>query len=82
MPVTNVSQIKRFTQMAGCEFPEIFLAKLQAVESDPVAVEALGVDYAIKQCQELLKRGAPGIHLYTLNQSTATQKIMEALRHE
>jgi methylenetetrahydrofolate reductase (NADPH) len=82
MPVTNLSQIQRFTQMMGCEFPEIFLNKLQAVESDPLAVEAVGVEYAVKQCQELLKRGAPGIHLYTLNQSKATQKIMKALRHE
>jgi methylenetetrahydrofolate reductase (NADPH) len=82
MPVTNPSQIQRFSQIAGCEFPEIYLAKLKAIENDPLAVESLGIDYAIKQCQELLKRGAPGIHLYTLNQSHATRKIVEALRRE
>jgi methylenetetrahydrofolate reductase (NADPH) len=81
MPVTNVSQIKRFTQMIGARIPEALLARLEAA-ADDVAVRAIGVQHATEQCTGLLRHGAPGIHFYTLNRSTATREILDNLRAE
>jgi methylenetetrahydrofolate reductase (NADPH) len=79
MPVTNVSQIKRFAELSGTPVPAALAARLQGVENDPEAVRAIGVEVATKLCQELLDGGAPGLHFYTLNRSTATREIYTAL---
>jgi methylenetetrahydrofolate reductase (NADPH) len=80
MPVTSVPGIKRMAQMNGSVIPRDFLAELEPVQDDPEAVENLGVAYARAQCQELIARGAPGIHFYTLNRSPATRKVLSQLR--
>jgi methylenetetrahydrofolate reductase (NADPH) len=80
MPVTNFSQLKRFTEMCGASIPEDFERELAARAEDPAAVTELGVAYATLQCADLLARGAPGIHFYTLNKSPATRAILAALR--
>jgi methylenetetrahydrofolate reductase (NADPH) len=80
MPVTNFSQIKRITEMCGATIPENFERELAARADDPGALNELGVAYATLQCAELLARGAPGIHFYTLNRSPATRAILAALR--
>jgi methylenetetrahydrofolate reductase (NADPH) len=80
MPVTNFAQIKRFTEMCGASIPTDFERELAARADDPDAVKDLGVAYATLQCYELLARGAPGIHFYTLNRSPATRSILAALR--
>jgi methylenetetrahydrofolate reductase (NADPH) len=80
MPVTNFAQIKRFTEMCGASIPPEFERELAARADDPDAVKDLGVAYATLQCSELLARGAPGIHFYTLNRSPATRSILAALR--
>lgn len=82
MPITNVGQIKRFTQMIGARIPGPLLARLEAVDGDAPAVRAIGVEHASQQCRGLLERGAPGIHFYTLNRSTATRDILDYLRAE
>jgi methylenetetrahydrofolate reductase (NADPH) len=82
MPVTNVDQIERFTAMCGASIPESYRSELQQVREDPEAVVRLGVEYGTAQCSELLKKGAPGIHFYTLNKSPATRQIMKALREK
>ena len=69
MPVTNYGQIKRMTEMCGASFPEQYEAELEARKDDPDATADLGVAYATLQCTDLLARGAPGIHFYTLNRS-------------
>jgi methylenetetrahydrofolate reductase (NADH) len=79
-PITNLSQIKRITGMCGATIPKTLLEKLEAVKDDPEAVRRVGVEHAIAQCRELLARGAPGIHFYTLNRSRATVDILEALK--
>jgi methylenetetrahydrofolate reductase (NADPH) len=80
MPITNLSQIKRFTEMCGASIPEELERQLNGRADDPDAVAELGVAYATLQCSDLLSRGAPGIHFYTLNRSTATRAILAALR--
>ena len=80
MPITNFRQIERFTQMCGTTIPEPLLSELRRLQDDPNAVLSLGVAHATAQCVELLQRGAPGIHFYTLNKSPATRTILTAIR--
>jgi methylenetetrahydrofolate reductase (NADPH) len=80
MPITDVGQIKRFTDMCGACIPQALLRQLEARAPFPSEVLQLGVSYATLQCAELLARGAPGIHFYTLNRSPATRAILAALR--
>ena len=80
IPVTNVDQIKRFTSLCGASIPPALLEQLELRTDDPDAVIQLGVAYATLQCADLLRRGAPGIHFYTLNRSPATRAIVAALR--
>jgi methylenetetrahydrofolate reductase (NADPH) len=80
MPITNVSQIKRFSAMCGARVPAALLQRLEPVAADADAVCDVGVAHAAEQCQELLARGAPGIHFYTLNRSRATLEILRRLR--
>jgi methylenetetrahydrofolate reductase (NADPH) len=80
MPMTDLRQIKTITGMCGASIPPALLEALEWRSHDPEAVTALGVSYATLQCAELLARGAPGIHFYTLNRSHATRAILSALR--
>jgi methylenetetrahydrofolate reductase (NADPH) len=80
MPITNFEQIKRFTSMCGANIPERLLEQLELRADQPDAIAELGVSYATLQCAELLARGAPGVHFYTLNRSPATRAILSALR--
>jgi methylenetetrahydrofolate reductase (NADPH) len=80
MPIANYGQIKRFTEMCGASIPDELTAQLDGRADDPEAVAELGVAYATLQCSDLLARGAPGIHFYTLNRSPSTRAILAALR--
>jgi methylenetetrahydrofolate reductase (NADPH) len=80
MPITNYGQIHRFTDMCGATIPDDLERQLTGRADDPEAVAELGVAYATLQCSDLLARGAPGIHFYTLNRSPATRAILAALR--
>jgi methylenetetrahydrofolate reductase (NADPH) len=80
MPITNFSQIQRLSAMCGARIPGDLVERLSAANDDPAKVRAIGVEHAIRQCRALLDAGAPGIHFYTLNRSSATVQILEALR--
>ncbi len=75
MPVLSLAGTKRMAELQGSEFPDWFMAKLVAVQDDPEAVRQVGIEEATKLCRELLEGGAPGLHFYTLNRSTATREI-------
>ena len=80
MPITNFEQVHRFTRMCGTTVPMRLGLQLERVKDQPEAVVQLGVAHATVQCMELLARGVPGIHFYTLNKSPATRMIVGALR--
>jgi methylenetetrahydrofolate reductase (NADPH) len=80
MPITDLRQIKTITGMCGATIPQPLLEALEWRAHDPDAVLQLGVAHATLQCAELLARGAPGIHFYTLNRSHATRAILSALK--
>lgn len=80
MPITNAAQIEKFTLFGGASLPFRLAAELDRRRDDPQAVMQLGIAHATAQCIELLQGGAPGIHFYTLNRSTATMQVLTALR--
>lgn len=80
MPITNVAQIERFTKMCGASIPQALHARLDRHRDDAAAVMAIGLEHAITQCRELLARGAPGLHFYTLNKSLSTRVILSAIK--
>jgi methylenetetrahydrofolate reductase (NADPH) len=80
MPITDLRQIKTITGMCGATIPPALQEALEWRSHDPDAVRQLGVSHATLQCAELLARGAPGIHFYTLNRSPATRAILSALK--
>jgi methylenetetrahydrofolate reductase (NADPH) len=75
MPVTSIAGVKRMAELQGSEFPAWLLAKLEAAGDDPAAVRRVGIEEATRLCRRLLDGGAPGLHFYTLNRSTATREI-------
>lgn len=79
IPILNGAQIQRFTAMCGARLPEPVLARLQELGDDDDATMEFGIEYAATQCRELLDRGAPGIHFYTLNKAAPTTRILENL---
>jgi len=79
MPVTNAAQVERFTKMCGSRIPQELYRRLRVVSADPAAVVATGVQWAVDQGRELLEMGAPGLHFYTLNRSSATLAVHAAL---
>jgi methylenetetrahydrofolate reductase (NADPH) len=79
MPITSYEQIAHITKMCGTRIPQALLSELESRSGEPQAVSDLGVAYCALQCAELLSRGVPGIHFYTLNKSPATRAVVSAL---
>ena len=79
LPVTNVRQIHRMAELSGAALPPAVVSRLQAVADDPASVRAVGVEIATELSRSLLDGGAPGLHLYTMNRSTATLEVFDAL---
>ncbi len=80
LPVTNVKQLNRMAELSGTPIPASVSEAFAQVEDNPEDVRKLGVDIATKLCQELLEAGAPGLHFYTMNTSTATREIYSQIK--
>lgn len=81
LPVTNWKSVKRFCERCEAPLPDSLVDLMTPVEDDPIASRRAGIEFTIRQCRELLRNlGAPGIHFYSLNRSTATAEIVTALR--
>jgi methylenetetrahydrofolate reductase (NADPH) len=74
MPVTNKNQIRRMAELSGAAFPAWLAERLDRTD-DAEEIRRIGVDAATELCQGLLDAGAPGLHFYTMNRSTATSEI-------
>ena len=80
IPVTSRSQIDRFSKLSGTKIPETLIDKIASAGNDAKRVARIGTEFAVEQCRSLMDGGAPGIHFYTLNKSSATVEIFETLR--
>lgn len=79
IPILSGAQVKKLTQLCGAKLPAPLLAKLEELGGDEEASAEFGIEYATRQCEELLRAGAPGIHFYTLNKVRSTTRILHNL---
>jgi methylenetetrahydrofolate reductase (NADH) len=79
LPILSTHQIKRFVALCGAGLPQPLLSELEKHHEDDEAVTQLGIEYASRQCEELLRGGAPGLHFYTLNKSRSTLAVVKNL---
>jgi len=75
MPITSLPQVSRMAAFSGRPLPDHVVDRLEALADDPAGVRAAGVDIATELGDRLLAGGAPGLHFYTMNRSTATREI-------
>ncbi len=79
IPILSATQITKFTRLCGAKIPPPLRAQLDRLGNDDAAAIEFGVEYATRQCQELLRAGAPGLHFYTLNKSHSTVQVVKNL---
>ena len=80
MPILNLGSMRAMVRLSGREMPQETLDRILPLEEDPTALRAEGIAIATELCQDLLAAGAPGLHFYTLNRSTATMEIFQGLQ--
>ena len=82
MPITNYTQLMRFSDMCGAEIPRWIRLKLASFGDDSASIRAFGLDVVTQLCDRLIAGGAPGLHFYTLNQAAPTIAICQRIvRH-
>jgi methylenetetrahydrofolate reductase (NADPH) len=79
MPVTNYGQLHKFAAMCGARVPDEIIRALESRQTDGEYVIRYGIDWTYRQARDLLDKGAPGIHFYTLNKSRSTEVILSRL---
>ena len=79
MPISNFSQLARFSSMCGAEIPRWLSRKMESYLDDTASIRAFGMDFVTGLCERLLEGGAPGLHFYTLNQAGLTSTIWQRL---
>lgn len=77
--ILSATQIKKFSQLCGSRIPEELGRKLDQIGADDAAAAEFGIEYATKQCEELLRAGVPGLHFYTLNKANSTVRVLKNL---
>jgi len=78
--ILSASQIKKFTELSGASIPAGLAASLEKLQNDDAAAAEFGIEYATRQCEELLRGGVPGLHFYTLNKAGSTTRILQNLK--
>lgn len=79
MPISNFTQLRRFSEACGAEIPRWIVKRMQAHGDDAESVRELGADVVAQLCQRLIDGGVPGLHFYTLNRAKATQAVLDRL---
>ena len=79
MPISNFSQLSRFSSACGAEIPRWLTNKMESYLDDAASIKAFGLDFVTGMCDKLLRGGAPGLHFYTLNQAGPTSSIWQRL---
>ena len=79
VPILSAAQITKFTQLCGAKIPPSLRARLDQLGGDEAGTVEFGIEYATRQCEELLRAGVPGLHFYTLNKAHSTKRILENL---
>ncbi|MDD1612291.1 MAG: methylenetetrahydrofolate reductase [NAD(P)H] [Methylococcaceae bacterium] len=80
MPITQYSQLFRFSEMCGADIPRWLRKRLECLGDDRASIQAFGLDVVSELCQKLLEQDAPGLHFYTMNQSGPTLAILDNLK--
>jgi methylenetetrahydrofolate reductase (NADPH) len=79
IPILSAGQIQRFVQMSGASIPKELASRLDQLGGDDSAVTEFGIEYATRQCRDLIQAGVPGLHFYTLNKALPTTRILTQL---
>ena len=79
LPITNAAQLRRMAELSGTPLPQSVRERIEAVESDVAEVRKVGIDIASEICAELLSRGVPGLHFYTMNSAASTLEIVKRI---
>ncbi len=79
MPITNYTQLMRFSDMCGAEIPRWVRLKLASFGDDSASIKAFGLDVVTQLCERLLAGGAPGLHFYSMNQAAPTTALWRRL---
>jgi methylenetetrahydrofolate reductase (NADPH) len=79
MPITNFTQLARFSDACGAEIPRWIRKRLQSYGDDMKSLRAFGMEVTLKLCRDLLAGGAPGLHFYTMNQAGPTKRLWDEL---
>ena len=76
IPIMNATHIKRIVALCGAALPPSLVRELEERGDDDEAVTQFGIEYATRQCEELLREGAPGLHFYTINKARSTTSVL------
>ncbi len=80
MPITNFRMVKRSAELSGARIPQALTDALERYESDSEDAYKAGVEFAVRQCEDLIRQGFRFLHFFTMNKSNATMEIYEAIR--
>jgi methylenetetrahydrofolate reductase (NADPH) len=79
MPISNFSQLRRFSEQCGAEIPRWIARRMQAYGDDTESVRAFGADVVAALCERLITGGAPSLHFYTLNLAKPTSAVLQRI---
>ncbi|MFM1938209.1 MAG: hypothetical protein RLZZ320_1067 [Actinomycetota bacterium] len=79
LPITNIAQLNRMSQLSGTPLPTHVQERISKHESDPERLREAGIEIAVEICQELLNHGVPGLHFYTMNSAISTKEIVKRI---